>query len=63
MQIVHLDLKSANVLLARDLTAKIADVGVAKIMRRECLSTLDGTLGTMAWAAPEVCFRKALTPE
>ena len=31
-RIVHFDLKSANVLLGRDWTAKIADVGLAKIL-------------------------------
>ena len=50
---VHFDLKSANILLARDFTAKIADVGLAKIMQAQFLSTLY-CVGTFAWAAPEV---------
>jgi serine/threonine protein kinase len=33
LRIVHFDLKSLNVLLKRDGTAKIADVGLAQIMR------------------------------
>ena len=37
---VHFDLKSANILLARDWTAKIADVGLAKILKDGWLSTL-----------------------
>lgn len=52
-KIVHFDLKSANVLLSRDCTAKIADVGLAKIMHQQFLSTLY-CVGTFAWAAPEV---------
>ena len=52
-KIVHFDLKSANVLLSRDFTAKIADVGLAKIMQQQFLSTLY-CVGTFAWAAPEV---------
>lgn len=52
-KIVHFDLKSANVLLSRDCTAKIADVGLAKIMQQQFLSTLY-CVGTFAWAAPEV---------
>lgn len=32
--------KSANILLARDLTAKIADVGLAKILHKDYLSSL-----------------------
>ena len=51
--VVHFDLKSANILLARDFTAKIADVGLAKIMQAQFLSTLY-CVGTFAWAAPEV---------
>lgn len=53
-RLVHFDLKSANILLARDHTAKIADVGLAKIMHRQFLSTLYN-VGTFAWSAPEVC--------
>ena len=56
MQIVHRDIKSSNILLARDGTAKLADVGLAKILRNDFLSTLQGQLGTFAWAAPEVPF-------
>jgi serine/threonine protein kinase len=52
-RIVHFDLKSQNILLARDGSAKIADVGLAKIMQREYVSTLD-MVGTFAWAAPEL---------
>ena len=52
-KIVHFDLKSANILLSRDFTAKIADVGLAKIMEQQFLSTLY-CVGTFAWAAPEV---------
>ena len=50
---MHFDLKSANILLSRDFTAKIADVGLAKIMQQQFLSTLY-CIGTFAWAAPEV---------
>ncbi|KAK9812676.1 hypothetical protein WJX72_001681 [[Myrmecia] bisecta] len=53
-KIVHFDLKSANILLGRDYTAKIADVGLAKILHDEFLSTLNNDVGTFAWAAPEV---------
>ena len=52
-KIVHFDLKSANILLARDNTAKIADVGLAKILHRQFLSSLYN-VGTFAWSAPEV---------
>jgi len=50
-KVMHLDLKSANILLARDGTAKIADVGLAKILTRD--NTCVSTEGTFDWAAPE----------
>ena len=51
-KVMHLDLKSANILIARDGTAKIADVGLAKILTRD--NTCVSTEGTFDWAAPEV---------
>ncbi|KAL4437441.1 hypothetical protein ABPG75_004580 [Micractinium tetrahymenae] len=45
-RVVHLDIKSPNVLLARDGTAKIADVGMARILAREYVT---GVVGTLAW--------------
>lgn len=62
-KIVHFDLKSANILLARDNTAKIADVGLAKIMHRQFLTSLYN-VGTFAWSAPEVspCLQLAVRP-
>ncbi|KAK9806572.1 hypothetical protein WJX73_003484 [Symbiochloris irregularis] len=52
--IVHFDLKSHNILLASDGTAKIADVGLARILNQEYVSKLDEVAGTFAWAAPEL---------
>ena len=51
---LHVSLqKSANVLLARGYTSKIADVGLAKILHHEFLSTM-AAVGTFFWCAPEV---------
>lgn len=58
--VVHFDLKSANILLDKNDRAKLADVGLAKTLTNyhgnEQLSTFmaTGDLGTFAWAAPEV---------
>ena len=51
--IVHMDLKSPNILLGKDLTAKIADVGLARSVTNSYLTQMT-SIGTMAWAAPEL---------
>ena len=56
-KVMHLDLKSANILLARDGTAKVADVGLAKILTRD--NTHVSMEGTFDWAAPEVRARSS----
>ena len=55
-RIVHLDVKSANVLLDATWTAKLGDVGLSRSLRPESarVGTLNAALGTLAWAAPEV---------
>lgn len=57
-RIVHFDLKSPNILLAKDGTAKIGDVGMAKILAREYVT---GVVGTLAWAAPEMLWGERCT--
>ena len=58
--VCHFDIKSANILLDHCCHAKLADVGLAKMLTNyhgnEQLSTFmaTGDLGTFAWAAPEV---------
>ncbi|KAK9810072.1 hypothetical protein WJX72_004359 [[Myrmecia] bisecta] len=53
LRMVHFDLKSPNILLARDHTAKIADVGLSRIIRSE-RTRLSAATGTWDWAAPEM---------
>ncbi|KAL4436406.1 hypothetical protein ABPG77_009968 [Micractinium sp. CCAP 211/92] len=60
-RIVHLDLKSANILLSRHGTAKICDIGMARVLgNKEYLSMLSG-MGTFAWSAPEVLSGRRCT--
>ena len=47
-------LQTANILLGRDGKAKVADVGLAKILTRE--HTQVSMDGTFEWSAPEVGF-------
>ena len=49
--IAHLDLKSPNILIDKDGMAKIADVGLSKLV-----GTIEATAtssGSLLWAAPE----------
>ncbi|KAK9789195.1 hypothetical protein WJX73_002262 [Symbiochloris irregularis] len=59
-RIAHLDLKSPNILLGRDYTAKIADVGIARVLTDSQVSTVTST-GTFAWAAPELLLGNKVT--
>lgn len=49
--IIHFDLKSANILLTSSATAKIADVGLAQVCQ---IAKAPGTLSTFAYMAPEL---------
>ena len=51
---VHLDLKSSNVLIAADGTAKISDVGLSAQMKNASHISSMPVAGTWAWVAPEV---------
>lgn len=59
-KIVHLDLKSANILLSRTGQAKVADIGMARVLQNTYLSMLSNQ-GTFAWSAPEVLNGKRCT--
>eukprot|EP00884_Botryococcus_braunii_P017382 jgi/Botrbrau1/4327/Bobra.0232s0018.1 len=52
--VIHLDLKSANILLTADGRAKIADVGLAHMMKENRTHASNLAMGTFAWMAPEV---------
>ncbi|KAL4458216.1 hypothetical protein ABPG75_013081 [Micractinium tetrahymenae] len=58
-RILHLDLKPHNVLLARDGTARIGDVGLARLMSRTHLSS--ARFGTFDWASPELLLGQGAT--
>ena len=60
LQIYHRDVKSNNVLLSEDFqSAKICDVGLARIMGGTSLSSSSHLVhATFAYAAPEILLNK-----
>ena len=56
--IVHRDLSSNNVLLTKRLVAKIADLGVAKVMQDNKMNTQTQTPGTLHFMPPEALLNK-----
>ena len=53
------DVKSSNILLTRDGTAKVGDVGLA--VMTDYFSSASAATGTFAYAAPEILMGKPTT--
>ncbi len=51
--IVHRDVKPANILLGKDGSVKLADLGVASAPDRTAITTTGGVVGTFSYMAPE----------
>lgn len=63
-KILHRDIKSMNVLIKEDLTAKISDYGLATVKKDTMSSTTaNSAVGTIPWMAPELFKKKPMYSE
>ncbi|KAL7186865.1 hypothetical protein ACSBR2_028554 [Camellia fascicularis] len=59
--IVHRDIKASNILLDKDLTPKISDFGLAKLIPANMTHVSTRVAGTIGYLAPEYAIRGQLT--
>lgn len=61
-RIVHRDVKPGNILLGRDGSVKLADLGIAAVPDRTRITSDDAVLGTFSYMAPEQLEGAVATP-
>ena len=61
--VVHRDLKSSNIMVDRDLHAKVIDYGIARVTGERTISAGDNFMGTVEYSGPEPYFARPQGPE
>lgn len=60
-KILHLDVKPQNILLDADFTAKVADFGLSRLVKRDESFVLTTMRGTRGYLAPEWLLQRGIT--
>jgi len=61
LNIIHRDLKTFNLLVSENWQVKVGDFGLAKVLRTPYETEPVTSIGTTAWAAPEVLRHQGYT--
>nr|XP_016848966.1 PREDICTED: tyrosine-protein kinase Srms isoform X1 [Anolis carolinensis] len=61
--VVHRDLAARNILVGDDLACKIADFGLARLLKDDIYSTSSNTMIPVKWTAPEAAIYQTYSPK